>query len=134
MVMMVRQIFGEFKTSELIVGGNSPYNSRSLKIREMTVGRASRHVRNGAGDIRDTEWSTGGCEKFDDRLATRRVALVDATQMNFHELVQGSKRRVGAARREVVSPRSEYGHAFLSVEFMVYLSCNETQSQYTLLS
>ena len=84
MVVVMREVLSQLKASELIVGGDSSYDPGALEIREVAVGGASRHVGNGARDVRDAERTAGRGEKFDDRLTTTRVALIDAAQVYLH--------------------------------------------------
>ena len=54
-VVMLGQIFSQFKPRELVTCRDTPDHSGSLKVYKMSVGRASRHVRELGSDIRDAD-------------------------------------------------------------------------------
>ena len=95
----------------------------------MAVGRTARDIGNRVGDVRDAEGAAAGGEKFDDRLAPRGVALVDAAQVNLHQFVELRVRGVGG----VGCPMRGASHRPVSLRSNS-LSCNETQSHSTLVS
>jgi hypothetical protein len=91
-MMVMSEIFREFEAGELVVGRDSAHDPSPLKIREKSVGRASRHVGNRAGDVRDAQGTPRGREEFNHGLTPRGVTLVDSTKVDFDQFVQGRER------------------------------------------
>ena len=53
---MLGQIFGKFKPREFVTRGEASDYPSTLKVYEMSVRRAPRHVREFGSDIRDADW------------------------------------------------------------------------------
>ena len=125
--MMMSEIFRQLETRKLVVGCDAPNNARRLKIRQMAIGGTARDIGDGVGDVGDAEGATEGGEKFDNRLAPRGVALVDAAQVHFDQfvelLVRGVDMGVMGVAMRGASHRPRLS-SFLTVSIVMRLSLN----------
>jgi hypothetical protein len=88
MMVMMSEILGELKSSELVVRRDAPNHARELQVREVSIGGAARNVREGVGDVRDAHRAAERGEQRDDSLSPRGVALVDAAKVTLDEFVE----------------------------------------------
>jgi hypothetical protein len=76
-VVMLGEVLGQLKASELVVGGDAPHHAGDLKVDKVAVGRTARHAWKASGDVTDADRMTGSEEQVDDRPSACGVALLD---------------------------------------------------------
>ena len=87
-MVVTREVFGEFVTRELVVGDDSVHDAGFFEHDEVAVDGTLREAATAPADLRDRERPLGVGERFDELLAPRSESLLMRTQPARRPLAQ----------------------------------------------
>ena len=86
--MVLGQILRQLEPSELVLGRNPPDHPCTLKVDEVPIRRAPRHLRKLGGDVRNAHRMAARGQQLDDRPPAGGIALVGTPEPHLDQLVQ----------------------------------------------
>src|SRR5215211_5923316 len=86
MVMVIREVFGQFVVAEVAVGHDAVHHTDRFEAREVAVDRAHGERRITAADLGDGERTVRGREHSDERFTLSCEALISAREPGAHAL------------------------------------------------
>jgi hypothetical protein len=87
MMVVFRQVFGQFEASELVTRSDATNDAHVLEINKVAIGGATWDVGELAGNVRDADRASVGNQQFNEGASSRGVAKITVTEASFDQFV-----------------------------------------------